>query len=91
MSAPVFGGPCRPAVCRRPVTTRQLETLRWIACGFTAQQAAARMGVSVNTVNRSLALAYRNLGAHTGPHAVALAMARGLIRPEEITDPRNAA
>ncbi|WP_037865810.1 response regulator transcription factor [Streptomyces sp. NRRL S-1868] len=80
-------GPRRPAVPRYSVTRRQREALLWIARGRTAQQAGRRMGISLNTVNSLLAGLYRKLGASTGPHAVALAMARGLIAPADIEPP----
>ncbi|MEU2603229.1 response regulator transcription factor [Streptomyces albus] len=81
-------GPRRPSVPRYSVTRRQREALLWIARGHTAQQAAQHMDISRNTVNSLLAGLYRKLGANTGPHAVALAMARGLIAPADIEPPR---
>lgn len=80
-------GPRRPSVPRYSVTRRQREALLWIARGYTAQQAGRRMDISLNTVNSLLAGLYRKLGASTGPHAVALAMARGLIAPADIEPP----
>lgn len=75
------------AECPRcgPLTRRQLAILRHVACGLTAQQVSGRVGLRYATVRTELAHAYAALGAHHAAHAVALAMARGLIRPDEIT------
>lgn len=68
-----------------PLTDRQHEALLWTARGSTARETAARMGAPVDTVNWLLGQAYRRLGATNAPHAVALAMAAGLITAADIT------
>ncbi|WP_019358021.1 helix-turn-helix transcriptional regulator [Streptomyces sp. AA1529] len=70
-----------------PLTGRQHEALLWTARGCTAQEAADRMGVSLDTVRWLLRTAHHRLGARTATHAVALAMARGLITAGDITEP----
>ncbi|MBQ1164403.1 hypothetical protein KBZ21_41165, partial [Streptomyces sp. A73] len=40
-----------------------------------------------NGVNGLLRLVYRKLGARSAAHAVALAMARGLITPNDLAEP----
>jgi DNA-binding NarL/FixJ family response regulator len=54
------------------------------AGGSTNGQIAARLTVSTATVNTSLRLAYRTLGAHDRAHAVALAIWRGDISLSEL-------
>lgn len=73
------------------MTARQREALVWIARGYTADQAARRMGISRDTVLSHLKRIYARLGARTGPHAVALAMVAGLIHPADINPPQEAA
>ncbi|MBQ1163512.1 hypothetical protein KBZ21_36570, partial [Streptomyces sp. A73] len=45
------------------------------------------MGVTDNGVTGLLRLVYRKLGARSAAHAVALAMARGLITPTDLAEP----
>ncbi|MFE9391664.1 LuxR C-terminal-related transcriptional regulator [Streptomyces sp. NPDC006784] len=72
-----------------PLTARQLEALLWTALGYTAQHAADHMGVSLDTVRWLLRTTHHRLGARTATHAVALAMAAGLITPAHITTRRQ--
>ncbi|MFE9337724.1 LuxR C-terminal-related transcriptional regulator [Streptomyces sp. NPDC007063] len=74
-------------VLDNPLTARQLEALLWTARGCTAREAADRMGVSLDTVRWLLRTAHHRLGARTATHAVALAMARGLITATDIAEP----
>ncbi|MEU2724030.1 helix-turn-helix transcriptional regulator [Streptomyces smyrnaeus] len=74
-------------VLDNPLTARQHEALLWTAQGCTAQEAADRMGVSLDTVRWLLRTTHRRLGARSAAHAVALAMARGLITAADITEP----
>ena len=76
-----------PAPYRGPVTARQLEALRHAANGNTSAEIAHAMGISENTVNTMLRLAYRKLGAHDRAHAVALCLVRGLIAAHDIQLP----
>lgn len=76
----------RPVDSKWPVTRRELEVLRLAANGNTTAAMARWLGITPDAVNTRLRSVYRKLGARDRTHAVALAMARGLIRPEEITD-----
>ncbi|MBQ1166396.1 hypothetical protein KBZ21_51260, partial [Streptomyces sp. A73] len=57
------------------------------ARGHTLAGAGREMGVTDNGVNGLLRLVYRKLGARSAAHAVALAMARGLITPNDLAEP----
>lgn len=67
-----------------PLTARQWRVLRLVARGHTTDAAARALGVSPHTAKTHLQVAYRALGARSAPHAVALAMARGLLTPADI-------
>ncbi|MFE9382335.1 hypothetical protein ACFYMO_03725 [Streptomyces sp. NPDC007025] len=69
------------------LTARQHEALLWTARGCTAHEVVDRMGVSLDTVRWLLRTTHRRLGARTATHAVALAMARGLITATDIAEP----
>lgn len=60
-------------------TGREIECLKWIANGRTIAQAAHKMGLSPRTVRFHLDLTRAKLGAHSLPHAVAIAFERGLF------------
>ena len=55
------------------LTCREVEVLRWVACGKTNKQIAALLVVSPNTVRTHLEHAYRKLGVHTRTAAIARA------------------
>ena len=69
------------------VTRRELQFLTLAANGNTNMQIATWTGVGVSTVNTLLLKAYRKLGAADRAQAVAVAMALGLIRADEIRLP----
>jgi two-component system response regulator DesR len=62
-----------------PLTYRELEVLEALAGGGSVNDAAERLGVSVNTVQTHLRRIYAALGRNNLAGAVALAMRRGLI------------
>lgn len=62
-----------------PLTKRQLECLRWLALGKSAQWTAQRLGISIWTVREHLELARERLAARNSTHAVATAMRRGWL------------
>lgn len=64
---------------RRLLTFRQRQVITLAANGYTNSRIARQLGITPRTVNSSLRLAYRNLGADNRTHAVSLA-----IRYEEI-------
>lgn len=59
------------------LTRRELDVLRLAAAGLTDQQAADRLGVSVNTVKVHAKRLLRRLGAANRTQAVALGYERG--------------
>lgn len=64
---------------RRPLTTRQRETLEWYSQGKTAQDIALIMNVSVGTVEKHLKMARDSLDAQTTAHAVKKATSLNLL------------
>lgn len=62
----------------RPITPREMETLRWAAEGLTNAQIAAVMEISPNTVHHHISRAMRAVGARDRTHAVVLS---GAWRP----------
>lgn len=69
------------------VTRAQIVVLRLVANGMTSRQIGARIGRTREAVDMRLKYACAALGAKSRTHAVALCLARGLIRPEEIVMP----
>ena len=64
---------------RRPLTTRQRESLEWYSLGKTAQDIAMIMDVSVGTVEKHLKMARDSLDAQTTAHAVKKATSLNLL------------
>jgi DNA-binding CsgD family transcriptional regulator len=60
------------------LTTREVEVLRLLAEGLTNAEIAARFVISVHTVERHLANAYRKIGARNRAGATAYMMRAGL-------------
>ena len=61
------------------VSDRQVDVLRLLAEGYTRDQVARDLRVSPDTVRSHLFRAYRQLGATSVAHAVALCIRAGLI------------
>lgn len=55
------------------------QVLQLLAQGLEYKQIGQHLHRSPITVKQLLGRAYRKLGAHNGPHAVALALGAGLI------------
>jgi DNA-binding NarL/FixJ family response regulator len=70
----------------RELTVRQLQVLRLVVEGRTMKEIAARLGLSVKTVEAHRAQMTERLGIHDVPGLVRYAMRIGLLRPEP---PRN--
>lgn len=68
------------------LTSRELTTLTHIANGFTARETASKMFVAIDTVHDSLRRSRATLRARNTAHAVAIAMAAGLISWSAIKD-----
>jgi DNA-binding NarL/FixJ family response regulator len=60
------------------LTRRELEILRALAAGRTNKEIAHELVLSVHTVERHVANAYRKIGAHNRAEATAYAVRRGL-------------
>lgn len=63
------------------LSVRERDCLSWSAKGKTAAEVAIILGISENTVNFHYKNAMRKLSVHTKSHAVARAIALGLIAP----------
>jgi DNA-binding CsgD family transcriptional regulator len=61
------------------VTRRELEALALIGMGLNNDEAAKRLGVSVNTVRNHIWNLMRKLGANSRAHAIVLAVQNGII------------
>jgi DNA-binding CsgD family transcriptional regulator len=76
-----------PSVIQDKLTPRELDVLRWIARGKTAGEIATILGIGKRTVDEHAASAVGKLGAANRPHAVALAIQRGIIIPDDGATP----
>lgn len=65
-----------------PLTLRESEVLCLAARGYTDDQIGATLGRSGNTVRFHIKSIIRKLGAVNRTHAVAIAVAEGLLEPE---------
>lgn len=61
------------------LSSRQRQCLLLVARGFTDPAIAVELGISETTVRYHVDQARRKLGATTRAHAVALAVAQGLV------------
>lgn len=63
------------------LSVRQMETLTYIAKGFTNQEVADALGISIDTVKDYLKTIYSRLGVSSRAEAVSLAVSNGSIQP----------
>lgn len=63
----------------RRLTPRLVDTLHALAAGENLPETAARLQVSTDTVKTHRRRLYKQLGAKSGPHAVAIASRQGLL------------
>lgn len=75
------GAEAEEAASPRPLSQREREVVRLIACGLSRGQAADRLGISENTFRVYIDSARHKLGALNIPHAIALAVHRGIVPP----------
>jgi PAS domain S-box-containing protein len=61
------------------ITPREREVLGLLAAGCTLQEIGARLFISPETVRTHVSNAREKLGARSRPHAIAIALKRGLI------------
>ncbi|KRD56501.1 helix-turn-helix transcriptional regulator [Ensifer sp. Root278] len=62
-----------------PLAARELETVKWLSLGKTAEEAATIMGISIHTVNRNIINAMSKAGASKATGLVGLALRSGWI------------
>ncbi|MFJ6438500.1 response regulator transcription factor [Streptomyces sp. NPDC091416] len=70
-----------PSVGRVRLTNQQTCVLIGMAVGDSLDEIARRMCLSSDTARSHRQTLYRRLGVHSGPHAVAVGMSLGLLRP----------
>lgn len=63
----------------RPLTPREAEVMRWIACGKTSGDIARLLCISTDTVNTHVKNSCDKLNAANKTHATAIALVHGLI------------
>ena len=68
-----------PKLPGRPLSPRELQTLRWSAQGKTAEEVAQILGVTTHTVTYYMRCVFEKLGVSNKHHAVGLAQSLGLI------------
>ncbi|MET7641302.1 response regulator transcription factor [Streptomyces sp. NPDC005438] len=73
--------PVRHSGALERLTTRELETLRWIARGLSNPEIAERLTVSLETVKTHVSNLLSKLGAINRTQAVILAYEEGLVVP----------
>ena len=61
------------------LTRQEISVLQHLSDGFTYQETANRMGVSISTVRTHIQKLYRKLNSNSGPEAVAKAKSIGII------------
>ena len=66
------------------LTPRRLEVLRLAANGLSNAEIAAALWLAEDSVKSHMRLIYEVLGARDRANAVAIALVRGLIRPDEV-------
>lgn len=66
------------------ITSREREVLELLADGLDNGDVAAQLFVSRETVKSHLGKLSRKLGARNRTHAVAIALRRGLLHPEQL-------
>lgn len=79
--APLLGDAPPRDVVGRPLAPMQATVLIGIANGMELKAVARRTGRSFHTVKSHARLLYRRLGVRDRAHAVAVALAEGLIAP----------
>jgi DNA-binding CsgD family transcriptional regulator len=62
-----------------PLGRRELETVRWLSNGKTAQETAELMSISVHTVNRNVTNSKDRTGTSKTVSLVAMALREGWI------------
>ena len=76
----------RPVMANR-LTSRELETLSWVAQGYTNGRTARKLWVTEQTVKFHLTNIYRKLGVANRTEASHYAMVNGLVPPGDRLEP----
>ncbi|PKO13425.1 MAG: hypothetical protein CVU39_19675 [Chloroflexi bacterium HGW-Chloroflexi-10] len=71
--------PLRPPNLAEPLSSRELEVVKLIACGLTNQQIGVQLSLSVNTVKMYTSQLYTKLGVSRRTEAVARARELNLL------------
>jgi two-component system, NarL family, response regulator len=71
-------------LCHPDLSPREVQILRQLASGGSNKEMAARLGVSLGTIKNQVASALVKLGAYDRTHAVALALARGILDLDQV-------
>lgn len=69
---------------RNDLTPSELRTLKLIAKGLSAKEAAQDLGLSPWTIKDQIKSACARIGASNAPHAVALAFVCGILTKEDV-------
>jgi len=69
------------AISDLALTPREHECLLWVSRGLSSKEISQKVGLGVKTVEYHLAKAMRKLEVTTRSHAVARAIALGLLEP----------
>lgn len=69
-----FGSPHLPKL-----TPKELEVIKWLACGNTYDQVADRLKIGVSTIRKHTASVIRKFKARNTTHACALALRWGVL------------
>lgn len=70
-----------PAAPPMGLTPRERECLKWVAAGLASWEIAQRLHLAERTVNAHVSAAMQRFGVSSRTHAVAKALALGLINP----------
>jgi pimeloyl-ACP methyl ester carboxylesterase/DNA-binding CsgD family transcriptional regulator len=86
-AAPDSAAPRPPAAAPSPglhaLTQRELTVLRQIAAGYSSQEMAAELALSVRTVERHITNLYTKLGVRNRAEATLYALRHGLAEPSQ--------
>jgi LuxR family transcriptional regulator, quorum-sensing system regulator BjaR1 len=70
----------RRSTTKSVLTSREIEVLRWVAQGKSAQEIGEILEITKRTVDEHVQTAIHKMGASNRTHAVALAIRDGVIK-----------
>ena len=71
------------------LTPRELDVLGLVAQGFVYRDIGRTLGIAEYTARNHMLSVEQKLGAHTAPHAVAIAKDRGIIKSKRRRHPQG--